>query len=70
MRMADDHKNVAIDLVNGDKLNGVIGVGPIELATLFGSVSVRIDLVRSILVFAGHKAVADALQQARVLNFV
>ncbi|MBT7067994.1 MAG: hypothetical protein HN919_16975 [Verrucomicrobia bacterium] len=42
----DDHEMASIDLQNGDKLKGVLNLGPIKLETVFGWVSIGIEHMR------------------------
>ena len=53
IKMGDDHETVFVDLQNGDKLTGVITLGPIELATVFGKVAVGIQHIRKFDVVLG-----------------
>ncbi len=46
LTMGADHETVSIDLQNGDLLTGVTALGPIELATAFGKVSIGIEHIR------------------------
>lgn len=46
VKMSDDHETAAIDLLNGDKIKGVITLGPVRLDTLFGMVSVGVEHIR------------------------
>ena len=40
IKMGDDHERAAFEMANGDRLTGVITLGPLKLATVFGDVSV------------------------------
>jgi hypothetical protein len=53
IKMGDDHETVFVDLQNGDKLTGVITLGPIELTTVFGKVAVGIEHIRKFDVVLG-----------------
>ena len=53
IKMGDDHETVFVNLQNGDKLTGVITLGPIELATVFGKVAVGIQHIRKFDVVLG-----------------
>jgi hypothetical protein len=44
----DDHETGSFDLRNGDKLRGVIDLGPIKLETIFGKVSIDIEHIKRI----------------------
>lgn len=46
VEMDDDHETASVKMQNGDKLKGVISLGPIELVTLFGPVKVGIEHIR------------------------
>ena len=56
IKMGDDHETASVDLQNGDKLTGVITLGPVELATVFGKVAVGIEHIRKIDVVLGGGA--------------
>jgi hypothetical protein len=53
IKMGDDHETVFVDLKNGDKLTGVIALGPVELATVFGKVAIGIEHIRKFDVVMG-----------------
>lgn len=53
IKMGDDHETVFVDLQNGDKLTGVMTLGPVELATVFGRVAVGIEHIRKFDVVLG-----------------
>ena len=53
MALAEDHETVSLDLRNGDKLTGVVTLGPVSLDTLFGNVRVGIEHISAIQVFHG-----------------
>jgi len=42
-----DHETVSVEMVNGDNLKGALNLRPVELATLFGKVSVGIEHIIS-----------------------
>jgi len=43
-----DHETVSVEMANGDKLKGVLNLGPVELTTIFGKVSAGIEHITSI----------------------
>ena len=45
LKIGDDHETVAVELQNGDKLKGVVGLGSIEMTAIFGKVSIDIPHV-------------------------
>lgn len=57
--MNDDHETASMDLQNGDKVTGIILLGPVAIETVFGSVAISIEHIRHINVVlgdaAGHK---------------
>jgi hypothetical protein len=56
IKMGDDHETASVDLRNGDKLKGVISIGPIKLATVFGKIAIGIEHIRQIDVVPGGGA--------------
>ncbi len=48
LKIDADHETVTLNLRNGDKLTGVISLKPIELKTLFGTVSVGIEHIKEL----------------------
>jgi hypothetical protein len=48
LKLGDDHETVTLDLLNGDKLTGVISLKPIELKTVFGTVAVGIEHIKQL----------------------
>ena len=53
IKMGEDHETAAISLQNGDMLKGVIGLGPMQIDTVFGKVSVGIEHVREFRIVPG-----------------
>jgi len=53
IEITDDHETASFELQNGDKLRGVLNLKPMELETIFGHVSVDVQLVRSIRIRGG-----------------
>lgn len=47
IKMEDNHETAAFDLKNGDKLKGVLTLGPIKLETVFGKVSIGIEHIKT-----------------------
>jgi hypothetical protein len=43
IEIGDDHETAAIDLQNGDKLQGVLDLKPLELETIFGEITVGVQ---------------------------
>jgi len=77
IRIDDNHETASIDLRNGDKLTGVLTLEPLELDTIFGVISVRIDLINNIqksmphhlnVAAASRGAKATAPESASALN--
>jgi hypothetical protein len=67
--LGDDHETVSVDLQNGDKLKGVISLGPIELATLFGPVKVGIEHIRRIDVGVSGGGLSNVLARGLFLYY-
>jgi hypothetical protein len=51
--MEADHENASFYLKNGDKLTGVMTLGPIPLTTAFGKVTVAVEHIRQLAVMTG-----------------
>lgn len=56
IKMEDNHETAAFDLKNGDKLKGVLTLGPIKLETVFGKVSIGIEHIKDLRVMMGGGA--------------
>lgn len=54
---------------NGDKLTGVLALGPIELATLVGPVKIGIEHIRRIKVVLSGGSLADRLKQGLLVYY-
>lgn len=67
--MGEDHETASVVLQNGDKLQGVLSVGPIELATLFGPVKVGIEHIRRIDVGMSGGGLSNVLARGLFLYF-
>ena len=48
LKIGDDHETVTLNLRNGDKLTGVISLKPIEMNTVFGTVTVGIEHIQQL----------------------
>ena len=48
LKIGTDHETVTLDMRNGDKLTGVISLKPIELKTVFGTVTVNIEHIKQL----------------------
>jgi len=53
IRIEADHERASFDLQNGDKLKGVINLGPLKLLTVFGEVSIGVEHISQIGVQSG-----------------
>ena len=69
VKMGDDHETASIDLRNGDKLKGVVTLGPIELATVFGSVQVAVEHIRNMEVVLSGEGLAGILARGLFLYY-
>lgn len=70
VKVEDDHEMASIDLVNGDKVKGVIALQPIELTTVFGPVRIGIESVRGLRVLAnGGSPIPETLRKGLVLYY-
>jgi hypothetical protein len=64
VKIEDDHKTAAFELRNGDKLQGILNLKPIQLETVFGVISIRVQDVTSIHVHTG-----DPSKEGLVLHY-
>lgn len=48
IKMEADHERASFDLMNGDKLKGVINIGPLKVVTIFGKASVGVEHIREL----------------------
>jgi len=70
IELADDHENAAFELVNGDKLQGVLTLGgPLKLTTVFGSISIGTEHIKRLSVRRAGAALPAALQDSLVLHY-
>jgi hypothetical protein len=68
VKMGDDHETATLELRNGDRIKGFLTLGPLKLMTLFGAVSVGIEHVRSLRVYAGD-GLPPRLRDALTLHY-
>ncbi|MFZ4396693.1 MAG: LamG domain-containing protein [Kiritimatiellia bacterium] len=69
LKIGEDHETVTLDLRNGDKLKGVITLGPIKLQTVFGPVAIGTAHLRELRVLLSGGALPEALQKGLVLHY-
>jgi hypothetical protein len=69
LKIGDDHETVTLILLNGDKLTGVISLKPIDLKTVFGTVSVGIEHIKEIGVVLSGGALPESLKKGLVLCY-
>jgi hypothetical protein len=69
IKMGEDHETAFLDLRNGDKLNGVVSLGPIKLETLFGKISIGVEHVREMRVVLSSAALPGGLSKGLVLHY-
>jgi hypothetical protein len=69
MKIGEDHETVTLNLRNGDTLTGVISLKPIELKTLFGTISVGIEHIKEIVAVLSESALPESLQRRLVLYY-
>jgi hypothetical protein len=69
LKIGDDHETVTLNLRNGDTLTGLISLKPIELKTVFGTVSIGIERLRAIRVVRSDGAMPEALRKGLVLHY-
>lgn len=70
MTMDDNHETASFELANGDRLTGTFDLGPLELDTVFGKVSVGIEHIRSLHVRRGDGvSLLKKLKDNLVLNY-
>ena len=69
VKIADDHETASLDLCNGDKLNGVVTLGPIVLVTVFGEVSVGVEHIKQLEVIMADGGQSEGLRNELVLHY-
>lgn len=67
--MAEDHETVAIDLRNGDKLKGVLSLDPMKLQTVFGTVKIGVEHIRTLRASTVSPETRDMLRKGLVLHY-
>ncbi len=58
-KVENDHEHIVLDLVNGDKLKGVLTLAPIKLETVFGDISIGIELIKSLRVYRADTPLSE-----------
>lgn len=69
IKMGEDHETASIELQNGDKLKGVVSLGPVKLETVFGNVSVGIEHIRVLRVVLAGGVLPEGLKRGLVLYY-
>jgi len=70
IKMKDDHERAEIELRNGDKMQGVVTLRPLDIETIVGHVSIGIEHIRSIEVHRnGRGSVPAELRRGLVLHY-
>jgi hypothetical protein len=67
--LADDHENAAFELTNGDKVRGVLTLGPLKLTTVFGGIAVGTEHIKRLRVWPTGGALPEALRRGLVLYY-
>jgi hypothetical protein len=65
----DDHETAHFELRNGDNLKGVFHLGPLEIETLFGKVSLKLEHVVRFDVSSSAKTLPDSLTRGLVMHY-
>ncbi len=69
LQLGKDRETVAICLQNGDKLTGVITLGPIKMQTVFGLVAIGTEHLQELRVLLSGGALPESLQKGLVLCY-
>jgi hypothetical protein len=69
LKIGDDHETVTLNLLNGDKLTGVISRESHKLETVFGNVSVGIEHIRSFRVTLSSGALPKQLREGLIAYY-
>ena len=69
IKIADDHETASLELQNGDKLTAVLGVGPIELGTIFGKTTIGLEHIEQLDVVLTGRALPQELKRGLVLHY-
>ncbi|MFZ4396598.1 MAG: LamG domain-containing protein [Kiritimatiellia bacterium] len=69
LKIGEDHETVTLDMQNGDKLKGVITLGPIKMQTVFGPVTIGLAHLRELRVLLSGGALPESLQKGLVLYY-
>lgn len=67
--MEADRENASFDLANGDKLKGVLTLGPLKLATVFGDISLGVEHIKRLRVCPAGGALPETLRKSLVLYY-
>ncbi len=69
LKIGEDHETATLDLQNGDKLKGVITLGPIKMQTVFGPVAIGTGLLQELRVLLPGGALPESLRKGLVLYY-
>ncbi len=69
IKVDENHETASLDLRNGDKLKGVVGLAPIKLRTIFGDVVIGIEHVREFRVLSTSEVLPESLMKGLVLRY-
>lgn len=69
IKIDEDHEKASLALRNGDKLKGVVNLGPVKIETVFGKVSVGIEHIGELRVVFFSGALPEVLRQGLVLYY-
>jgi hypothetical protein len=69
IKIAEDRERASVHLKNDDTLNGVLTLGPIEVTTLFGKVSIGIEHIEQFAVIPGGKTLPASFKHGLVLHY-
>ena len=64
-----DNETASFTLANGDRLNGVLSLLPLELRTVFGDVSIGTGHIKELRVIMSNGSIPAALKQSIVLHY-
>jgi len=67
--VADDHETASFELANGDRLQGVLTLGPLKLATLVGNISLGAEHIKHLRVCPAGGVLPPRLKDALTLHY-
>jgi hypothetical protein len=69
IQIGEDHETASVEMRNGDKLKGVVTLGPTRLKTIFGEVSIGLEHIREARVLTGSGSLPESLKRGLVMYY-